>query len=338
MFEYIKQLLRSNTFYQQHFQSWVNDARYYVRNQRMYRELYTDTPSEAPSVRQTVFFILDPRQRHPGFADRLKVFCCIDYIAEQSGYAFKLILGDDFPLEKYLAPNEADWRGRPEMLSHSRRDVRLVAYNGGKTVLPVLKPDVCQYHIYNYIGLDILRRTQGDRWRQAWHTQFHHLFRPTDYLDSLLNQFDRYRPKQYVAIHIRFVNALDQSEDGFYNRLDADGQNLLIGQCLDALTELQQTCRQPLLLFSDSERFLQIAASHGFDRIEGGTVGHISFRSDAFEKTVIDFFMLSRASRIIRINSPRIYGSTFPIYASFMGDCPIFEYSLEDKSLSQLPF
>lgn len=338
MFEHLQQLLRSNVFYQKHLQSRVNDTRYAVRNWRMFRTLYHNTPSENPSVRHTLFFIIDPHQRHPGFADRLKVFCCIDYIAEQNGYDFKLVLDDDFPLERYLEPNETDWRGRHEMLSHSRKDVRLIAYNGGKADIPVLKKDICQYHIYNYIGLDVLRRTQGDQWRHAWNKQFHHLFRPTEYLNSLLSQYEDYPPKSYVAVHIRFVNALDQIEEGFYNKLDATGQQQLVENCLDALNYLQRNYQQPLLVFSDSERFLKIAHEHGYQRIEGGKVGHISFCSEAFEKTVLDFHMLSRASRIVRINSPLIYGSTFPIYASFMGNCPIFEYSLEEKTLTQLPF
>lgn len=338
MFERIKQMLRSNVFYQQHIQSWVNDTRYLIRNNRIFRSEYSDTPSENPAVQHTLFFIIDPTQRHPGFADRLKVFCCVDYIAEQNGYGFKLILEDNFPLEKYLEPNETDWRGRPEMLSHSKQDVQLIAYNGGKTEIPVLAKDVCQYHIYNYIGLDVLRRTQGNQWRQAWHRQFHHLFKPTEYLTQLLSRYSDYKPQEYVAIHIRFVNALDQLEEGFYNKLDAAGQKRLVDDCLAALNFLRQSMGQPLLVFSDSERFLQIATEHGFARIGGGKIGHISFCSDAFEKTVIDFYMLSRAMRIIRINSPRIYGSTFPIYASFMGNCPIFEYSLEEKTLTQLPY
>ena len=89
---------------------------------------------------------------------------------------------------------------------------------------------------------------------------------------------------------------------------------------------------------SNLKEIVKIAHEHGYQRIEGGKVGHISFCSEAFEKTVLDFYMLSRASRIVRINSPLIYGSTFPIYASFMGNCPIFEYSLEEKTLTQLPF
>ena len=224
------------------------------------------------------------------------------------------------------------------MLSHSRKDVRLIAYNGGKAEIPTLSKDICQYHIYNYIGLDVLRRTQGERWRETWNKQFHHLFRPTDYLNTLLSQYAEYPLKGYVAVHIRFVNALDQIEEGFYNKLEVTEQKQLINKCLDALHSLQESNQQPLLLFSDSERFLQIAAEHRFQRIKGGKVGHISYCSEAFEKTVLDFFMLSRASRIVRINSPLIYGSTFPIYASFMGECPIFEYSLEDMTFTKLPF
>ena len=228
MLNHIKQFLRSNSFYQRYAQTWVNDCRYAFRNARLWRSDYHRDGALHPAG-HTLYFILDPRQRHPGFADRLKVFCCLGHIAQVNGLDFRLVLDDSFPLQRYLEPASADvdWRGTVDQLSHCRSEVRLIAYNGGHHHLPRLKADVAQYHIYNYIGLDILRRTVGeDHWREAWSQSFLRLFRPTAYLERLIA---RYQPQgEYTAVHIRFVNALDKLEEGYYNALVADAQQRLI--------------------------------------------------------------------------------------------------------------
>ena len=331
----IAQYLRSSSLYQRYAQAWINDMRYALRNLRLYFTEYQNGNAIHPAGKK-LFFILDPKQKHPGFADRLKVFCCLHRIAQHSGMEIKLVLDEKFPLERYLEPANNDWRASWTDLSHCRSEVKLTAYNGGKHKLPVICTDKPQTHIYNYIGLDIIRRTEGNQWRNVWKRHFDQMFKPTEYLQSLLSQYAQNEP--YTACHIRFVNALDHLEDGYYNELTADDQQKLIDKCLAALTDIRQQEKRPLLIFSDSERFLNAAKEHGFGRIEGGKIGHVSFCSEAMEKTVIDFFMLSKAQRIIRLTCPEVYGSTFPIYASFVGNCQIWEYEVDKHHLSQMPY
>lgn len=337
MLSHIKQILRSNPFYQRYAQTWVNDCRYWIRNRRLWSSDYSASGAIHPTG-HTLYFILDPRQRHPGFADRLKVFCCLGYIAKANGLDFRLILDEAFPLERYLQPasDQYDWRASSAELSHCRSEVKLLAYNGGRNKLPHLKPDVAQYHVLNYIGLDIIRRTQGEHWREVWRKSYQSLFRPTAYLEELLSRYQPAHP--YTAVHIRFVNALDKLEDGFYNALDAEGQQRLIDKCLASLADIASNEPQPLLIFSDSERFLKIAQEHGYERVEGGTVGHVSFCHDALEKTILDFFLISRAQRCIRIDCPELYGSTFPLYASFVGGNRLWIYEADYHRLSLMPY
>ncbi|MDB8909660.1 hypothetical protein, partial [Parabacteroides merdae] len=53
-----------------------------------------------------------------------------------------------------------------------------------------------------------------------------------------------------------------------------------------------------------------------------GKVGHISFTENTHEvamKTFVDFYAISKASRVIRILAPEMYNTVFSYYAAVLG-------------------
>lgn len=68
---------------------------------------------------------------------------------------------------------------------------------------------------------------------------------------------------------------------------------------------------------------MTIAENNGFNIIGGGNVGHISFNSseESVEKMFLDFYLLSRSSKVYIARANELYTTVFSMYASIVGDC-----------------
>ena len=319
MFSRIKAFLRGNSFYVNHLQRRVNDCRYFASNIKFYI-CHFSFRKDKEVEGNTLYFVYDPSQKHPGLADRLKVICCVYYIAKINGFDFKLIFETPFKLCDYLECNKYNWVGHWEDLSFSFKNSRMLAYNGmGK--IPHLNKKYKQYLIYYYIGKNILQCNHVPEWEKVWAECYNDLFKPSY---KLLNAYkisgQGYKERSYIAVHLRFVNALEHFEDGHYNSLNKEKQDKLIERCLNALTDIQIKENKPIIVFSDSNRFLNIAKMKGYAIIDG-EVHHISFQvdKDNILKTFLDFYMIGRSEKTYRILAPEMYATTFSYYAAISG-------------------
>lgn len=215
-----------------------------------------------------------------------------------------------------------DWVASMDDIQFSYKTSRMLAYNGMASI-PVLKKTIKQYVIYYYLGRDILRYNNIPNSDAIIRDCFNELFVPTEDLFAAIEKCGMAK-RSYVSAHLRFVNALEHFEDGVYNSLSQEKQLLLIQKCLDCLHHIQKQCGKPLLVFSDSNRFLQIAKEQGF-MILDGNVGHVSFNADRSNvlKTFLDFYMIGRSDKVFRIISKEMYGTTFSLYASVFGNCEL---------------
>lgn len=320
MIEHIKAYLRRNTFYRKYFQCTVNDCRYWIRNLKFYISHFRFHPSKDVKGGNTVYFVLDAKLKHPGLTDRLKVIACIYYVAKVNGFQFKLIFDEPFKLSDYLECNKIDWAASMDEISFSFSTSRMLAYNGmGK--IPHLHKSVKQYIVYYYIGQNILECNKIENWEAVWRSCYDDLFVPSS---LLINAIERngYISKNYISVHFRFVNALESFESGYYNQLDKESQEQLIEKCLDCLRYIKEQSKLPVLVFSDSNRFLSIAKGNGFSILEGD-IKHISYHADedTILKTFSDFYMISRSKKVYRIMSKDLYGTTFSHYAAICGNC-----------------
>ena len=83
------------------------------------------------------------------------------------------------------------------------------------------------------------------------------------------------------------------------------------------------------MVFSDSKVFLERVKVLPVIVLDG-KVGHISFTENTHEvamKTFVDFYAISKASRVIRILAPEMYNTVFSYYAAVLGGSFLKNYT-----------
>lgn len=318
LFELIKWYLRRNSFYTKHCQTSVNDARYFCRGIKYYYREYSLKLDKKVSG-NTVYFIIDPNIHHPGLADRFKAIIGSYYIAKINGFNFKIIFKNPFLLEHYLVPNiSTNWIADFSDLSYSFQNSRIIAYNGGGKV-PKLNKHIKQYHIYSYIGYDILETNKIPNYQEIWGTLFRELFKPSPILQEALSQITL-TENEYISVHIRFVNALENFEENEFKVLSDEEKNNLISRCDSAIRNLISTSSgHRVVVFSDSQTYLNhVKETIPEAVVLSGNIKHISFNNnaDAALKTFVDFSLISKSKIVYRFLSDEIYATVFSYYAA----------------------
>lgn len=294
--------------------SWV------IRNFLYRIKCFSIRPSKIEE--KTMIFYMDPNRKYPGFVDILKAIIGCYYIAKMNGYKFKIHFGTPFQLSKYLSPvSEAnDW-----MLSASEKtginklniSTGLINYYGIGKIPRLTK---ARYQVRNFIGWNILQRNNMMDWEKKWHELYHELFQPSDYLRKKLSEFE-FKENGYIAIHIRFVNALELAEPDFPQvPLNEDEKENLIYSCIAKIKELESTESCKAVVFSDSNYFLSKCHDMNIFVLEGN-VGHVTYNQNAeiILKMFIDLNMIARAKKVFSLRNDNLYASAFPLYGSIIG-------------------
>lgn len=277
-----------------------------------------------------VIFIFDKDIKHPGLMDRMKGIVGAYMIAKSNNRSFKILFEPYSELPKYVEPNIVDWIINPEDISYSLKNSCITNYYGyGK--FQKLNNHVNQYHIYNYSGLDILLSNGVSDCHEKWTSHYNALFRPTELLLRYLDELP-YQPNHYVAVHLRYVNALELQEPDYPQRpLQKDEGQKLINVCIRAISVLQKREKLPVLVFSDSNTFLNECKNNGLHVLKGD-IGHISYNptNDIVKKTFVDLYMISRAKVIYQLNGKHLYKSAFSYYGALIGGKRCLRVNLEE--------
>lgn len=316
--EKIKYYLRQNKCYRKYFQIIINDCRYFIRNCVYYYKLY-QFHKDKDVTGNVVYFIIDPKIKHPGLTDRFKAIVGLYYIAKINHFDFKVIFNTPFRLNDYLSVNEYDWVGDENQLSYSIKNSRLISYNGDKILK--LNKNVKQYHVYCYIGYDVLQRNSIEGYQKLWGNLYRELFKPSLTIKEKIDQLI-ISENSYVAVHLRFVNALQTIEEDQFNFLQPEQQEQLIIRCLNGIKSIcKKHPDKKLIIFSDSPIFLKRAQSLPVLILEG-EIGHISFANNIDKvviKTFLDYYMIARAYKVYCIMAPEMYRTVYSYYASLIG-------------------
>lgn len=275
----------------------------------------------------TFFFVIVPNRRHPGLADRLKAIIAAYNQAKMNHLNFKIIYKVPFALEDYLEPSKVNWIADYADLEYSLGSTKFVNEKNG-WYLHALPGK--QYHCYNYKG-DILPEIFEDSGFK-WHELFSELFVPShEVLDAVAKT--GLRKKSYNAIHLRFVNALENFEDGYCNGLktEAEKQNLII-RCRGGVKEVLEKSNNDgidkVVVFSDSKRFLDSLSDMPVIVLDSKSLGHISFTHDHDKiiKTFLDFFVMADAKTVYRIGANEMYlSSCFSLCAARAGNAEFID-------------
>lgn len=262
----------------------------------------------------TFYFVISPYTKHPGLSDRLKAIVTCYNLAKKYGYNFKIVFKQPFALEDFLVPNKVDWIADFNDLHYSIGHTKFFSERkilDGDSWKHVRLTPGKEYHCYNYVG-NWEPRIYPDT-GLAWSELYHELFKPCGELEELLDSFP-YKEKAYIAVHLRFVNALDNFEEpSCYNNPLPDEQSKrnLIERCKEGIMEIKRrngNC--DVLVFSDSKRFLDELNDIPVHTLGGSEhIAHLSFTNDRLEtmKTFVDLYMLSKARKVYRIDAPEIY-------------------------------
>lgn len=287
-----------------------------------------------------VYFIIDPKQKQAGFADRIKAIVNTYEIAKNNSLDFKIYFEHPFPLSKYLIPNRHDWSCKYDDINRSVFSSRLKGYHYVYE-LPKWKKGY-QYHVLWYRGQDMIRRMceidgGGNplvRWQKKFKNNFDELFRYSPYLLKLIDSA-KLKEKSYISVHLRFVNSIGMFEGNTkkYPILPGNLQELLINKCLAQIEIIKNNhAGMPVYIFSDSERFINIAKERGYKVLEGGPIGHIAHsNSDQIQdKAMLDFFVMGRSNKVYSIVNKGMYAGVYSEYAALIGGAP-FERIINEE-------
>lgn len=268
--------------------------------------------------------MIDPRRKHPGLADRLKAIIAAYNQAKLHGLKFKIVYKIPFALENYLLPtsDRNNWIANYDDLEYSIRDTRFVDESRDWKFHPKKGK---QYHCYNYTG-DISPKIFKDSGYE-WSALFSELFTPCDEIRLAMAKTGLER-KTYNAVHLRFVNALDNFEAGHYNNLQTEEEKLaLITRCKGGVKNIIDKSKKEgidkVVVFSDSKRFLNSLSDLPVIVLDPSSIGHISFDNSHAQviKTFLDFFMISDAVKVYRVCAKEMYlASCFSLCAARTGD------------------
>lgn len=272
--------------------------------------------------KRTLVFYMDPKRKYPGLVDLLKAIIGCYYIAKENGYHFKLFFESPFLLRRFLSPSPA---GNNWVMSSEERNnvenlnayVRLINYYGIGDV-PKLTKD--RYQVRNFIGWNILQRNKMPDWKERWHKLYHELFQPSDLLLESLEKL-YIKENEYIAVHVRFVNALEFAEKDYPQKpLDNCGKERLINACIKKILMLETTTRHKAIVFSDSNLFLDRCRRYGFMVLKG-QVGHTTYdqSDETILKTFLDLYSIAMSKEVFSLRGENLYASAFPLYASIIG-------------------
>lgn len=266
------------------------------------------------------YFVIDPKfKHHPGLADRLKAILGCYYIAKSNGYQFKIIdLMDNLP--SYLVPSKVNWIADTSELQYSIQSTKLIAYSASACKINCKLKKNKQYQCHIYRGDDLFFQN-GEEYEKPFFTLFNEMFKPSVKIIKLLESVSL-AEKQYNAIHVRFVNALGTFESSRYPTLSKEKANKLVTDCIEAIKKKIHTDKNPIVVFSDSKYFLeQVKRQTKAIVLSTDNIAHMSFDNseDALSKMYMDFFLISRAAKVYRLQSPELRPTNFSVYAAIAG-------------------
>lgn len=284
---------------------------------------------DAPQSRVDYVYMADGKMVHGGMFDRLKGAISIYAISRVHGKRYGIYFTEPFLLEKYLEPNNYNWRVTDEDLLFSFPQSRpIIAYSEKNSPSRLLRERDGQTHFY--YGSDILDFiNQRYNKEYDWASLFNELFRPSTYLEKQINRIKRDVVGRYIAVHLRFLNMLgDKVEKLPYPELKEEEKHKLIADCITKIRELYNSNQgKSLFVSSDSITFMEIVQKEiPTVMIVKGSSKHIDNSSILSEndclKLFLDIYMLAGAERVYSIIGKGLYSSAFPEYSAKIGGKP----------------
>ena len=276
-----------------------------------------------------IYFLLDRRNSRCGITDRLKAAVGLYYLARLHGLAFHIIHQAGFDLRDYLMPNRVPWSAERSDLSPFPWRRRSIRYLAPYRDLPMFREDL-QYVCRRYIGNNILEKRNVPDWQRIWRELFWDLFTPTENVCRALASDGL--PERYTAVVVRFINSLGRTEDADYNEpFPPEIQEKLLDAAMRKVAACAEASSFPAVVYSDSARFLEVAARNGFLTTDVNGIGNVMNKNVGdyvILRTFVNLLQMAGAEQIYSVlrldglpeNS--LYRTQYPRYAAIIGDRP----------------
>lgn len=286
---------------------------------------YYDSSSENNSLcKQGIIVMIDGRQIHGGFADRIRGIATIYQFCKNFNVPFSVYYDYPFKLEDFLEPVSFNWVCKKTELSYSKKQAKPVLleewmfphkYHKLYLLLNVLFSKKIQLHVY----------TNSHFYYDKFSEQFNELFKPTLRLQQSIEWNLKNIGSDYVAMVFRFQQLLGDFKEGDFKVLSETDQSKLIVKCIKEI-EKKWNGKDKVLVTSDSSRFLSEVSKLSFVYTIPGQVVHIDYTKDAtfetYMKSFVDFYMLSKAKEVYLLLTDDMFQSGFPKTASKVHNRP----------------
>lgn len=262
--------------------------------------------------------MVDGRQIHGGFADRIRGIATVYQFCKESNIPFRINYTSPFRLSEYLQPNKIEWRPSDREISYNR-----------KYSQPICMQEWMLPHKWHKKYLEFRWKISRKSLHVYTNSHFHYdkfsecfqeLFKPTPQLEACIN----YHLKNiggygYVAMVFRFQQLLGDFKEGNFKILDNNERETLINKCINKIKELHKT-GQRILVTSDSCTFIEKVTKLDFVYTMPGKVVHVDYTNDAnyetYLKSFVDFYMIANAEKIYLLKTGKMLQSGFPKTAS----------------------
>ena len=187
-----------------------------------------------------------------------------------------------------------------------------------------------QYVCRRYIGNNILEKRNVPDWQRIWRELFWDLFTPTENVCRALASDGL--PERYTAVVVRFINSLGRTEDADYNEpFPPEIQEKLLDAAMRKVVACAEASPFPAVVYSDSARFLEVAARNGFLTTDVNGIGNVMNKNVGdyvILRTFVNLLQMAGAEQIYSVlrldglpeNS--LYRTQYPRYAAIIGDRP----------------
>ena len=291
----------------------------------------SDSPIK-PLNQKRVVCIFDGKTKNGGLADRLRGIVSVYEVCKEQNLDFKILFTSPFNLSEFLVPNKVDWRINEEELNYNTNvtDICYIDtltgsdYEAAKQKKWFRKEFKKQYKEFH------IRTNALFSYKGHYSSLFHELFRPSEKLQASINKQKEILNHEYISTSFRFMNLLGDFNETteLHNKLTKEEQDKLITINIKQLHNLHN--KYPhlrILVNSDSTTFLQEAKKIDYVYVIPGNVTHIDAENncnkyDIYEKTFIDFFMITNAQKIYLMRTGQMYNSGYPYAASKIYDKP----------------
>lgn len=285
---------------------------------------------------KVVILLFNGKIYNTGLADRLRAITSIYHFCKQNDLCFKMAFTSPFHLEDYLIPNKYDWAIEETELSYDKKcsyPLAVISFArifGEETNVKmqmeqlerIKQIDANQIHLYaNCFCYD-----------DYFCDDFNQLFRLSNGLERLINNYLKELGNSYVSASFRFTQLLGDLTDTFGLPLNENGRNVLINKCLDGLQKVyNKHKRGRILVTSDSVTFIREASKLPFVYIVPGRVGHIAQSDDksVAERTFVDMFLISKAKKAYMLRTKEMFRSGFARRGAMIGNVLFEEIVLE---------